>query len=165
VKRRTLIRVGGLGVAGVATTGAAFGVEPFGSDDSRPEYLGREPVVYERDDLRLEMLRGIVRRGETVTFELTNTGESWITLGCGNPWALQKRAAGGWRHVAWTGERYYQLCLSGIEPGETVTEHVPMSKSELDSEFGPIAADLSTGEYRFVLIGTEPYPAVDFCLR
>ena len=165
MKRRTLIRVGGLGVAGVATTGAAFGVEPFGSDDSRPEYLGQESVAYERDDLRLEMLRGIVRRGETVTFELTNSGESWITLGCGNPWALQKRAAGGWRHVAWTGERYYQLCLSGIEPGETVTEHVPMSKSELDSEFGPVIIELAPGEYRFVLIGLEPYLATDFHLR
>lgn len=165
MKRRTLLTVSTLGFSGIGAVGTALGIGPFDLDDSQPEYLGQASVVYERDDLQLEAPQDPVRRGETITLELTNTGESWITLGCGNPWALQKHTGREWRHVAWTGERYYDLCASGIEPGETIIEHVPTAESVLDREFGPVAAELSSGGYRIVLIGTEPYLAADFRLR
>jgi hypothetical protein len=166
MKRRELLGAGAVGLLGTGDiTAVTAAVRPFGPDDSGPEYIDRASAVYERDDLRLKLPQDTVPRGESITLELTNTGESWITLRCGNPWALQKRTGGEWRHVAWTGERYYDLCASGIESGETIIEHVPTAESVLDREFGPVAAELSSGEYRIVLIGTEPYLAADFRLR
>ena len=131
------------------------------SDQSRADYRGEEEVVYEHDDLTLRLRQDEVAIGDTVGFEATNTGSSPIVLGCQNPWAIQQRVDDGWRHVAWTGERYYRMCATELGPGESLVEEVTLSESEFDR--GDEAhVELAPGEHRFLLLGPSPFVAVDF---
>lgn len=171
MKRRELIGAGTLTIVGGSAVGTALGVGPLASNETtepdQPEYLGREPVVYDRDDLQLRALHDSVRRGETNTFEIKHTGSSEaINLGCNIHWALQVYQDEQWKHVTWTGGRYYDLCYTAISAGQTVTETVPLSRSDLaeNSDISEVVIDLTPGKYRFVLLGSPPYLAVNFNL-
>lgn len=131
-------------------------------DESQPEYYGRETVVHEYDGLSLSLRQDTVRLGETIEFEVTNTGDSEVMLGCHNPWAVQKYTAGEWRHVTWTSGRYYDLCLTLLSPENSLVEGLTFSQSELEKQASTVRGELTPGRYRFVLLGTSPYFAIDF---
>lgn len=135
------------------------------TEDTQPEYYGQEPIVTERDDLSIGLRQETVRLGDTVTFEVTNTGDSSINLGCHNPWALQRKSNDDWRHVAWTSERFYRLCLTRLEPEGTTVEQVTLSRAALADQTSSVEGDLSPGRYRFLLVGTSPYLAIEFDVR
>ncbi|WP_224333131.1 hypothetical protein [Haloprofundus halobius] len=156
VNRRTYLASVG---ASAALAGCTTLAAP--QDDSRPNYLGRE-IVYERDGFELSLLDEVARLGETVAFEATNTGESEISLGCNSPWAIQRETADGWQHTTWTGGRYFEMCYSALRPGDSVREVVTLSESALDGQVSELHTELRPGQYRFVLIGSEPYLATDF---
>jgi hypothetical protein len=163
--RREAIRGGAAALLGGGAIVASFaaGRLPFG--ESWPPYHGREPVVYERDDLRMVAKGDPVGLGEPIAFEITNTGETEsIPLGCHVPWALQAYEEGWWYHVTWTSGRYYSLCATMLEPGDTATVRVPISKSALAEEprVSELDRELVSGTYRLVLVGTHPYLAVNF---
>jgi len=166
MKRRKILGMGALALFGGGAVGTALGFGPLASNKSTsPEYLGQAPIVYERDQLHLRALQDAVRRGETITFEIEHTGRSeTISLGCHIPWALQAYQDGQWRHVTWTEGRYYLLCYTGLSPGETVTESVPLSRSALakNPEVGEVVMEISPGKYRFLLVGALPNLAVNF---
>lgn len=163
--RRAVVTGVGAAVLGGATVVTAFGAGRVTLGDPPPEYHGRAPVVYERDDLRVLPVDDPARIGESITFEITNTATAEaVTLGCHVPWALQAYEDGDWRHVSWTEGRYYQACATVIEPGVTTTVTVPLSAEAIADEAvssGP-ATDLTPGTYRLVLLGTDPYLAVNF---
>ena len=162
MKRRTLLAAVGTGAVALAGC-TALGKS---ADESRPGYLGQEPIVYYRDDLTLSLRDQPVHRGDTVEFEATNTGNSDISLGCRNPWALQYQTDNGWEHVTWTGGRFYLLCLSSLPPGESVTEEVPLSREKMAAreDISTVQRPLRPGAYRFTLVGPTPYLALQFNL-
>lgn len=122
MKRREVLGVGIATILGGGLVGTTLGYGPLASTESpQPEYLGRAPIVYERDQLQLSASQAVIRRGETITFEITHTGQSKdIVLGCGNPWAIQVNDDGEWDHAVWTPGRYYNGCatlLGQVERG------------------------------------------------
>lgn len=160
MKRRTLLAAVGTGAVSLSGC-TALGKS---ADKSRPGYLGQEPIVYYRDDLTLSIKDQPVRPGDTVEFEATNTGDSAVSLGCHNPWALQYQTDDGWQHVTWTGGRFYLLCLSRLSPGESVTEEVPLSEEKMaaQEEISTVQRPLRPGAYRLILVGPTPYLALQF---
>lgn len=158
MKRRAYLASLGVAATSLATASAA----ETPANESGPAYRGNKRVVYDHPDLELRPRQERVRLGETVAFEVTSTGDSRVSLGCNNPWALQRRSGGRWRHVTWTGDRYYQLCATLLPPGESRVERVTLSESGLDGYPDEYSADLRPGRYRFLLLGPSPYPAVEF---
>jgi len=148
-------------VTGSGALGGGIALADLGPD---PEFAYRdgERVVSERDDLRLRVLSDSVRLGDSVAFEVTNTGDSQVILGCRNPWALQRRAEGEWRHVTWTARRHYQMCASELSPGDSLTTRLELTEEALEESAAEVHADLRPGRYRFLLVGTAPYLATEF---
>lgn len=158
MKRRTYLASLGAGataLAGIATVYKSR-AEP------QPAYREDEQVVYEHDDLELRLLQDTVRLGDTVEFEVTNTGDSMTILGCNNPWAIQTRADDEWRHVTWTETRYYQMCALELSPGDSHVERVTLSESEFENHPEEDAAELRPGRHRFLVLGSSPHLAIDF---
>lgn len=168
MNRRKVLTASGLTLLGGGIVGTALGYGPLASDDSsKPSYLGDAEIVYERDELVLRAHPDVVEQGETIEFEITHTGQSEARgLGCNIPWAIQKYEDGGWKHAVWTSARYFNMCSSRISPGETRTLAVPLSREELNEyrEIGEVDFEFSPGKYRFVLVGVEPYLAVNFSI-
>lgn len=168
LNRRELLGAGAVTLLGGGTVGMALGYGPLASSNSaQPGYLDDAPVVYEREYLELRAQSYEVRPGETITFEITHTGppeSDVITLGCGNPWAIQSYEDGEWVHAIWTGGRYANACATGIGPGDTFLEPVPLSAAELNDQpyISEVEYQFEPGTYRFVVIGTIPYLAVNF---
>jgi hypothetical protein len=167
MRRRDLIGAAGVTLlGGGAAVGTVLGVGPLASEDSsKPWYLGRASVVYERDRLRLSARQDAVRRGDTITFEITHIGDSEpVSLGCNVWWAIQTYEDDEWRHAVWTDGRFHQLCASEIGSGRTLTEKVPLSRTALAEHRGITESntEFTPGKYRFVLVGSEPYLAVNF---
>lgn len=164
--RRSLLRAGGATILGSSTIGVAVGAGPLPPNGpTDPAYLGRAPIVYERDDLQLLAHQPAVRRGESIVFEMTNTGDAdAVPLGCNNTWAIQAYEDGEWHHVVWTGGRASQLCYSALPPGETTTETVPLEPSALSESLATddVPDAFPAGTYRFVALGSEPFLAVNF---
>lgn len=133
-------------------------------DEERPAYLEKEPIVYDHDTLELRLHQEVVHLGDTIEIEVTNAGADVTALGCHNPWALQTYADGTWRHVTWTGDRYYQTCLTRLGPGDSRVEKLTLSVPELEDQASEVDRELRPGRYRFLLIGigTSPYPALKF---
>ena len=141
MKRRTYLLSVGVGAAALAGCLASAESE----DTPQAGYQGEEEVVYEHDYLKLRLSRDTVRIGDTIEFEVTNTGDSKITLGCHNPWAIQKYVDGEWRHVTRTSDRYYQLCATVLGPGRSLVESITVSKSELESQAEEVPMELRSG--------------------
>ncbi len=157
MNRRTYLLSGGATVA----TLAGFAAVGTLQDESQVEYQGKD-IVYERDDLSLRLRQEPISLGDTGEFEVTNTGDSKITLGCNNPWAIQKQSDGDWQHVTWTGDRYYQMCATELSPGDSLVEGITLSKSGLERGSNEHSPELRPGQYRFLLLGSSPYLALEF---
>ena len=86
MNRRELLSAGGLALMGGGAVGTTLGNSPVTSNpSSQPAYIGQAPTVYERDQLQLNARQEVVRHGDTITYEITHTGQSNdIVLGCGN---------------------------------------------------------------------------------
>ena len=158
MKRRTYL-------ASVTTTAAVLaGCTARGAPqtESQAEYQGEQKIVYEHDDLSLRLRQEEVHLGDTIEFEVTNTGDSTTTLGCGNPWAIQQYSDGDWQHVTWTASRYHQMCATELSPGDSLVEDVTLSESEFDRGSDEDFAELRSGKHRFLLLGASPFLALDF---
>ena len=158
MKRRTYL-------ASVTTSAAVLaGCTAFGApqSESQTDYQGEQKVVYEHDDLNLRLRQGEVHLGDTVGFEVTNTGNSTIVLGCGNPWAIQQYSDDDWQHVTWTVDRYHQMCATELSPGDSLVENITLSESEFDRGSDEDSAELRSGQHRFLLLGSSPFLALDF---
>ena len=158
MKRHTLLASLGAGTA------ALSGCTALGhrTDNTEAEYYRAEPVAYNRADLTLSLSNDSVSVGDTIELETRNTGSSKVTLGCNNPWAIQYHTDGEWKHVAWTGNRFYDLCATILRPGEAHTESFTLSESALAETASEVQLSLTEGTYRVVLIGTSPYLARNF---
>lgn len=165
MKRRTFIATGSLALSG-GITGSVLGLDPSGMiDKPRPEYRDDDHVAYERDGLELRTLQETVSPGDTIGFEVSNTSDSETVLGCHNPWAIQKRGDGEWYHVTWTSSRYHLLCGTAIPQGDSLVERLTLSESWLETNADDVHTELTPGQYRFLLVGTSPFLAVDFRIR
>lgn len=162
--RRRYLRLGAvtalLPIAGCTVAGLRSD-----EDEMDAEYQSEDEIVYEHGDLELDLLQEPVHIGETVEFEVTNTGESEVSLGCQNPWALQRQSDGEWRHITWTGEDYYKLCATLLSPDSTVSEEIPLSNSGLAQQAEEVQTEIRPGQYRFILLGPSPFVALDFTVR
>lgn len=127
-----------------------------------PEYGDHAAVVDEHEELELRLRDGPVHLGDTIEFEVTNVGTADVSLGCDNPWALQRYADDGWRHVTWTADRYYQLCLTLLAPGNARVESFTVSVGKLEERASEVETALEPGRYRFVLLGPDPFLAREF---
>lgn len=134
-------------------------------NESQADYHGEEKVVYDHDGLNLSLRQEKVHLGDTVEFEVTNTGNSAIVLGCKNPWAIQQYSDGDWQHVTWTGERYYQMCATELSAGDSLAEEITLSESEFERGSDEDYTELQTGQHRLVLLGSSPFVALDFDIR
>ena len=103
-----------------------------------------------------------MRLGDTVEFEVTNTGDSTTVLGYGNPWAIQQYSDDDWQHVTWTVDRYYQMCATELSPGDSLVEDITLSESEFDRGSDEDYAELRSEKHRFLLLGASPFLALDF---
>ena len=158
MKRRAYLA--SLGVA--ATSLAGIPIAYKSQAKSRPAYRENERVVYEYKRLKLRLLQEPVRLGNTIEFKVTNTGDSKIVLGCNNPWAIQRYSTGEWRHVTWTGDRYYQMCAQELSPGSSIVERITLAESKLAGYPDEYSTELRSGRYRFLLLGSSPYLAIEF---
>jgi len=167
MRRRRFITGGlltGLGGGGIAAV--ALGHRPFSAnEDDSAAYRSNSRVAYEHETFELSASRDVVRFGESIDFEVTNTGDSDATLGCNNPWAVEAYADGEWRTVTWTGESYYQMCATLLGPGSSVTESIRISKPRFGTGTDGVEFRETPTRYRFVLLGSDPYLAVDFTVR
>lgn len=147
-----------------ATTVVFSGCSALGKspEDSQPEYYGQENVVYEHDKIDLNLRQETVHLGDSIEVEITNTSDSEVFMGCHAPWALQKYSDGDWRHVTWTAEGYFDLCTTRLTAGSSLVQGLTLSKSELENQADEVRGDLTSGKYRFVVIGMSPYVALDF---
>lgn len=158
MNRRSLLA--SLGAGTVALSGCtALGYRP---DDTGPGYYRAEPVAYNRADLSLSLSNDAVSLGDTIELETRNTGESKISLGCKNPWAIQYHTDGEWEHVTWTSNRVFQMCATILFPGGSHTQSFTLSESALAETASEVQLPLAEGTYRILLIGTSPYLARNF---
>lgn len=165
LSRREALRGGAAAVLGTGTVAAYLALGDGPLAESRPAYLDRQPVVYERDDLRVRPVGEAARLGGSAAFAVTNTDEETVGLGCHVPWALQALDDGHWHHVTWTPGRFYSMCLTALEPGGRTSVTVPLSEAVIasdDRRIDDIARSLEPGTYRLVILGTRPYLAVNF---
>lgn len=160
MRRRTYL-TSLLGSAAVLSGCSARGLRTDGGKDLE-SYQPDKEIVYDHDDLSLEVLQDTIHHKDEVEFRVSNTSQSQVTLGCDNPWALQKNTDGKWQHVTWTNQKYYDLCASLLPPGDSITETVTLSESKLETQASEVKAELTPGNYRFVVLGSSPFLAVDF---
>lgn len=164
MNRRTVL-AGAAGVLGVSAAGAVTTRKLFPARHNlRGEYAEDDEVAYDHDDLRFRASQAAVHRGETIEFEVTNTTDSRVPVGCNVPWAIERHADDTWYTVTWTGREYYQMCASALPSGESYVERVTLSTDALDRQTGDVEVrgELQPGRYRFVLLGPSPFLAVDF---
>jgi hypothetical protein len=156
MKRRTYLASIG---AGSVLSGGLVLAESGNETATREE---NEPIVYERENLLLQTLQDSVRLGETIKFEVTNTGDSTVVLGCNNPWIIQEYSDGEWHDVTDEPQGYTQMCALELPPGESRVESATMIKDKLEEQTGKLLEELHPGQYRFVLLKTVPQLAVNF---
>ena len=166
MNRRTYLST--IGASAVAFTGCtALGKRSntHMSDESTLEYYNQEDVVMNPDQLTILVQQESIQVGDQVQFKTSNTSDAAIHLGCHVPWALQRYSDNNWEHVAWTGERYFQLCATELNPGDSHVTTLTLSESKLEQRASDVQTPLRSGQYRFLLIGTSPYYGVEFEVR
>jgi len=154
----------GMGIFGV---GLIVTVLSDSTSDDRPftAYHGDKPVVYQHKQLRLRALSETVSPGGTIKFRIINVGDSSITLGCNNPWTIQKSVEGQWRDGIWTSAEGYNSCASPLLAGKSTTVSVTLSQAALETQTEEVRLELNPGQYRFVLLSTDPFLAANFRVR
>lgn len=161
-RRELLTRLkGGLLLGGISAM-VLYSATGSSTGNSVAEYRDDEYIAYTHESLRLDVDRDVVTRGETISFEVTNTGDEAAIVGCHNPWAIEKSVDEHWHTLAWTGLKYSQLCATFVPPGESKVEAITMSESHLKDRTERLSANLEPGKYRFVLLGPSPFLAIDF---
>lgn len=166
MERRNLLALGTFGLLGTGITGAILG-HSFLSMKNTPKggYTEDDRIAYKHRDIRLSRGQDTIHLGEEIEFEITNTSDSRISLGCHNPWAIETYLDGGWRTVTWTGDDYYDLCATLLSPGESRVETITVAADHLERR-GDVRTELQPGTYRFVLLGPSPFLAVArYCRR
>lgn len=157
MKRRTYVFSVGAGATALA------GGVVLGRSSSSPRATPEDRrIVYEREGLELRALQNRVHLGETIGFEITNTSDSSTVLGCHDPWKIQAHTDEQWEDVTGTPSGYYDMCAFELAPGATDTKRIRLSAEELDARTDLVERELHPGQYRFVLLGTSPFLAVDF---
>lgn len=167
MNRRRILGALGAGFVGIGGAGVVISMTESNTDVHESiDYRKNSDIVYTRGDLHLRTTNEPIYKNSNARFEIENTGNSEIGLGCGIAWALQKRRNDKWIHVTWTLERLINLCLKEIKPNNTISFTVPMSSQKLTEmdEVEPPELDLQPGNYRLILVGSEPYLATDFVL-
>ncbi len=124
-----------------------------------------EPITYEHDHLQLSGPENPVTTGETIEFTVTNTSTTEISLGCHNPWTLQQQKNGRWREMMWTTSNVFLACLTTLKPGDSITETVTLGRSALETKSEIIKHEFVPGLYRFVLLATDPFFAINFRIK
>jgi hypothetical protein len=81
MKRRGYLTVAGSGAVALA----GFTALATSRNDARAEYQGDQKVVYDHDSLDLRLGTDRADIGDEVEFEVVNTGDSGIVLGCQKP--------------------------------------------------------------------------------
>lgn len=137
------------------------------SSESQPfsELFGEHPITYQHDELDLSIPAESVRVGDTFLVRLTNTADEPVGLHCGNPWTLQVYRENQWKELIWTTADGWGGCAGSIPSHQTQTERVTLARSALESQTEEVRGELSPGKYRFVLLSTDQFPAVDFHVR
>lgn len=153
MKRRALLAAVGTG----ALAGCSDLVSVGRAD---PTDTGRWSVTDDHPSLTLRVSPDPVRLGESVTCEVTNESDEAVTLGCNVPWDLQRADGDDWERVAWTGERYYQMCFYELEAGDTYEESITLTKASLGERTSGAESSLRPGRYRLVLVGGHAPHAV-----
>jgi hypothetical protein len=154
-------------LAGCISSGGGKESKPNLGEDYMPltEYYFSDTVTYDHDELRLRACDSAVQPGGTIKFKITNSGDSAVGLGCHNPWTIQKRVDGQWRDVVWTSADAYLTCATVLPAGKSTIEKVTISRAALAIEGEKVRFELNPGQYRFVLLSTDPYLAADFHVR
>lgn len=155
MKRRTYLASIGTGAAALSG-GIVLGKSKNNSKNKNM------PIVYEHEGLRLQTLQDKVRLGETIQFKVTNTSDSTVILGCDNAWIIQVYSDEEWRDITDTPQSHYQMCALELPSGESRVESATMSKERLETQTGDLLEELQPGQYRFVLLESDPRLAVDF---
>lgn len=124
--------------------------------------FGEHPIAYQHKKVHLSVSQDTVQLGETFDFTVTNTSDARVTLGCGNPWTLQKQRGGQWHDVVWTSANSVTTCATPLDAGESQTDQVTLEQSALETETETVKEDLTPGKYRLLLLSTEPFLAKDF---
>jgi hypothetical protein len=126
------------------------------------QFYGGRSVAYQHERVRLSLSQKTIQVGASFEFTVANTSESSITLGCHNPWTLQKYRDGQWRDVVWTSANGKPACATVLDAGKTRTERVTLERSALETQTETVREDLTSGRYRVVLLSTDPFLAADF---
>ena len=127
--------------------------------------FGGHSVAYDHDRVRLSLSTSTVQLTETFEFTVTNTSEAMVSLGCGNPWTVQKYRDERWRDLLVTSADGFGGCGTDLPPGESRTDQVTLSKAALETETETLNEDLTPGQYRLVLLSTDPFLAEEFRVR
>ena len=165
MERRALLSMFGAGAISVMAGCTVLGQQSGGSDDPKPAYIGKEDVVTGCKNICLKIQSKPVRLDQQVKIMVVNEGDETASLGCNLPWALQRYSDGSWNHVAWTGDRYYDLCTAVLKPEDSQEVTFTLSESGLKQQASDVRAPINPGRYRFLLIGAEPHYALEFEVR
>ncbi|MFC5970555.1 hypothetical protein ACFPYI_04350 [Halomarina salina] len=159
-RRRFLGATGGL-LTALAGCTALGGDGPQG----HPMSAGYEdnPIVYSNGTLQLTGPDQPVRAGDHVEFTLRNVGDETIESGCGSSWTIQRNDGESWRELIYTTARGGAGCAAPLAPGESRTTRLTLDKAGIeDSIGGTLVEEFTSGQYRFVWLGTDPFLAVRF---
>lgn len=148
--------IGGIVGGGDGRTALGEDYEPL------TDYYFGESVVYNYKQLRLRAVDSPVSVGGVIKFRITNTSGSSVTLGCRNPWTIQKRVDGEWHDVVWTSADSYLTCATPLPAGESTIVNVTISEVALETQSREVPLELNPGQYRFVMLSPNPYLAVNF---
>jgi len=152
--------------ASVGGLTALAGCSLIGSDtEPLTALFGDHDVVYRHEQVTLSPASETVPLGETLEYTVTNTGDSAISLGCGDPETVQKFRDETWRDVVFTSADGFGGCGSSLDAGASHTDGVTLTESALESETEVVKESLEPGRYRLVLLFTEPYLAAEFHVR
>lgn len=166
-----------LGLLGAATAGVAGCSAPYGDDVA--QYRRGRAVAYEHESLAIAASQERVAVGESITFELTNTGDSRVSVACHEPWALQHESETGWTDAVCQCEDVVSLCASFLGPGSTLSKTLTVEDGRITAEqhvtdpdgaesrerTNTVEYESTSGRYRFFLLGTSPLLAADFEIR
>lgn len=161
MKRRSVLCVANIGI--VALSGCSTTSD--NSAQSRPasELYGDHPIVYSHDELRTTGPDKPVAAGESIAFTVTNTSDSVISLVGGSSWTIQRETDGSWQELIWTTNDALGGGERELNPGESHIYQFELSRAGIEDKVGgTVRETISTGTYRFVVLGTEPFVAIRF---
>ncbi|PSP91763.1 hypothetical protein BRC78_03955 [Halobacteriales archaeon QH_8_68_33] len=152
-----------------ALTGAGGPLATLGNDDgargtcvgneTRPGFVPGRDLLSRADGFELTASDRTVRRGDRVTFALTNVDDDPRVTGTPDRYALQRRGTLGWRTV--TLFRYTGFNASAFrhDPGSGFEWSFRATAAGFTDDRRVVCDRLRPGEYRFVFAGSSPLAA------